>query len=231
MGSQKRQSLHRGQPGRLRTARLAGGTARKERTTIINLSYLKSGCNTLQGRFEELLATHIQRLKIHGDKAIGLAPCHEDTRPSFTADLTKCVYYCFTCGAGGGVRDFAQLVGEEWDSLRRNSHGNCARRQKRRALEAVRKAYRDWQRRRYIELTDELHQLRQEKEIAAIAYQHLLKNPERFTDKQYHYWTDNLAKIVDRIVELEDTGLLDLFIGTAHESERFALWRAEVSHV
>ncbi|MBI3798215.1 MAG: hypothetical protein HY268_14775, partial [Deltaproteobacteria bacterium] len=44
----------------------------------------------------------------------GSCPLHEDKHPSFSANLSKGVFHCFSCGAGGGVKRFAELVGEPW---------------------------------------------------------------------------------------------------------------------
>ncbi|MGE0827433.1 MAG: CHC2 zinc finger domain-containing protein [Candidatus Binatia bacterium] len=68
----------------------------------------------LQQRFSDLLERHVQRLTVHGHKASGLCPFHKDRRPSFSADLEKGVWYCFPCGRGGGIKDFALAVGEQW---------------------------------------------------------------------------------------------------------------------
>lgn len=69
----------------------------------------------LSVRFLTLLETHVSRLTVRGKKATGLCPFHPDRTPSFTADLEKMVWYCFPCGKGGGVKDFALLVGEGWN--------------------------------------------------------------------------------------------------------------------
>lgn len=82
----------------------------------------------LQDRFRLLLWQHVQKLTIRGNRATGLAPCHEDRSPSFSANLEQGVWYCHTCGKGGGVKDFAQLVGEEWGSSRSESRAAKARR-------------------------------------------------------------------------------------------------------
>lgn len=73
-----------------------------------------SAYTSLSDRFCLLLERHIQGLRVHGARATGCAPCHADRHPSFSADLEKGVWYCHTCGKGGGVKDFALLVGEPW---------------------------------------------------------------------------------------------------------------------
>ena len=76
----------------------------------------------LSDRFLALLETHVSRLTVRGRKATGLCPLHPDRSPSFTADLEKQVWYCFPCARGGGVRDFALAVGEQWGTERRSPH-------------------------------------------------------------------------------------------------------------
>lgn len=73
----------------------------------------------LRQRFIGLLEKHVSRLIVRGRKANGLCPFHPDRNPSFTADLEKLVWFCFPCGQGGGVRDFARLVGEGWTAGKR----------------------------------------------------------------------------------------------------------------
>ena len=70
---------------------------------------------TLHDRFLNLLEKHVSRLTVRDRKVTGLCPFHPDRTPSFTADLEKCVWYCFPCSKGGGVKDFALLIGEGWD--------------------------------------------------------------------------------------------------------------------
>jgi hypothetical protein len=47
---------------------------------------------------------------------------HQEKTPSLSIDLEKGVFYCFGCGASGGVKQFAELVGEEWSHARSASH-------------------------------------------------------------------------------------------------------------
>ena len=77
-----------------------------------------TGLFALRERFAALLEQHVSKLKVRGSKATGCCPFHPDRTPSFSADLEKCVWHCFGCGDGGGVKDFAELVGEPWGSPR-----------------------------------------------------------------------------------------------------------------
>ena len=62
--------------------------------------------------FPDLLSRHVANLKQRGVKITGLCPFHSEKTPSFSANLEKGVYYCFGCGAKGGVVAFAKAVGE-----------------------------------------------------------------------------------------------------------------------
>jgi len=75
----------------------------------------------LQERFSDLLQQHVHKLTIRGNRATGLSPCHEDRSPSFSADLERCIWFCHACGLGGGVRAFAELVGEPWENIHHES--------------------------------------------------------------------------------------------------------------
>lgn len=85
---------------------------------MLDLDQSRGPAFDLQDRFLSLLGRHVQRLHITGSKATGLAPCHDDKSPSFSVDLDRGLWYCFACGRGGGVKDFAELVGEPWPSAR-----------------------------------------------------------------------------------------------------------------
>lgn len=65
-------------------------------------------------RFLPLLEHHVQRLTIRGIKASGSCPFHPDRHPSFSANLEKGVWFCFSCAKGGSVKAFALAVGEPW---------------------------------------------------------------------------------------------------------------------
>ncbi|MCL2546868.1 MAG: DNA primase [Oscillospiraceae bacterium] len=49
-------------------------------------------------------------LKSQGGRWIGLCPFHNEKTPSFNVTPEKQAYYCFGCGAGGGVVQFVQNV-------------------------------------------------------------------------------------------------------------------------
>ncbi len=76
------------------------------------------GSDTLPLRFRALLETHVPRLKVTGTKATGHVPWREDKHPSFSADLAKGVWFDHGRGEGGGVKRFAELVGDPWGTTR-----------------------------------------------------------------------------------------------------------------
>lgn len=69
---------------------------------------------SLTTRFISFLERHVDKLRFLGPKARGLCPLHAERTPSFSANVEKGVWYCFGCGRGGGVKDFALAIGEQW---------------------------------------------------------------------------------------------------------------------
>lgn len=64
--------------------------------------------------FPDLLAKHVVKLTVRGDRARGVCPFHESNNPmSFSASLSKGVWSCWSCGKNGGVVDFARHVGAD----------------------------------------------------------------------------------------------------------------------
>jgi hypothetical protein len=61
----------------------------------------------------ELFARHLD-LRPLRHRARGVVVCifHKDRTPSLSVDVEAGVFNCFACGAKGGLRHFAQLVGE-----------------------------------------------------------------------------------------------------------------------
>ncbi len=84
-------------------------------------------------RFPLLLERHVFKFRRRGNKVTGSCPWHEDKHPSFSADLSKGVFHCFSCGASGGVKRFAELVGEPWGTA------SLSRREKARAAVLLRR--------------------------------------------------------------------------------------------
>ncbi|MBI3302168.1 MAG: hypothetical protein HYZ72_08860, partial [Deltaproteobacteria bacterium] len=83
----------------------------------------------LRPRFLALLERCVGKLRVAGNKATGLAPCHDDRNPSFSADLDRCLWYCHACARGGGVKAFAELVGERWEDDLHSRHSSLNREQ------------------------------------------------------------------------------------------------------
>ncbi len=70
----------------------------------------------------ELFARHLDLSPLRGRRR-GLVECifHDDRRASLSVDLDREVFHCFACGVGGGIKRFAELVGEQIDGLPRRS--------------------------------------------------------------------------------------------------------------
>ena len=61
----------------------------------------------------DLFARHLDLEPLRGRRR-GSVRCifHEERTPSLSVDLDRGVFYCFGCGEQGGIRRFAELVGE-----------------------------------------------------------------------------------------------------------------------
>src|SRR5262249_44714932 len=55
-------------------------------------------------------------------------PISGERTPRVSAHLEKCVFYCFGCCIFGGVKKFAELVGEPWGASRSEARTAKARR-------------------------------------------------------------------------------------------------------
>lgn len=84
--------------------------------------------HTLQHCFTTLLERHVPKLIIRSSHATGCCPFHEDTFPSFSADIERGLWFCHACAKGGGVKAFALAVGEDWNNTHAESRIAKARR-------------------------------------------------------------------------------------------------------
>lgn len=85
------------------------------KTTGASFSYEMSGVNS--ARFIDMLAR--KGIYLRGSRGRVKCPFHDGkTDTSLSIDTDKGVFYCFGCGVKGGVRAFAELVGEPWATSR-----------------------------------------------------------------------------------------------------------------
>jgi DNA primase len=184
---------------------------------------------TLQARFSDLLHRHVPGFIPRNGRGVVLCLFHQEKTPSLSIDLEKGVFHCFGCGVGGGVKKFAELVGELW----RHSRVSPKRRRLATvynfALAKAKRAYEEWQRQELINLTDQYRLLSDELEVTTIAYRAIHRQPNLYTTEEQFFWTRRLASLYDRLATLEHD--LDLLTYAVHEAGRFAWWREEVSHV
>lgn len=78
--------------------------------------------------FQDYLHRYVHKITIRWPRATGLCPFHQERTPSFSADLDRGVWHCFGCSQSGGVKKFAELVGEPWGSSHNESRVARARR-------------------------------------------------------------------------------------------------------
>ena len=65
-------------------------------------------------RFSDIRLEVMTRLgqgKKQGDEFVCCCPFHEERNPSFSLNMEKGVYYCFGCGASGGLNQLATKLG------------------------------------------------------------------------------------------------------------------------
>ncbi len=182
----------------------------------------KSSLN-LPSIFQAYLSRYVHKIVIRGRRATGLCPFHADQHPSFSADLERCIWFCHACNHGGGVKRFAELIGEPWGNNIRCASG--AARAHHLALAAARQEYKAWARRRLIELTDQYRLLSDELEIAIIAYRAINRRPDVYSNEEKSFWTHRLTSIYDRSAVLEHD--LDILTFQKLESVRLVWWEEE----
>lgn len=83
--------------------------------------------SALQARFSDLVYRHIPGFRSRKGRGVVLCLFHQEKIPSLSIDLERCVFYCFGCNVSGGVKRFAELVGEPWGSVRSESRATKAR--------------------------------------------------------------------------------------------------------
>lgn len=176
---------------------------------------------TLLNRFLALLERYVQKLRVRGDRAIGCCPFHKDRKPSFSADLAKGVFYCFSCGAGGGVRDFAQRVGEDWTSApeTRQQHAHRV------ALAAAKENYQSWEHRTFNRLLDE----RKQTEAAQKPLISLYKKIEGFGNEFPAWLIKKISSNYDQLARIELK--LDYLTLREYEKVRLRWWEEETERV
>src|SRR5690348_15393433 len=71
---------------------------------IADAQLVKAGCDFIA------IGSRYTRLKRSGRQYVGLCPFHKERHPSFYIHPVKKTFYCFGCGAGGGVFRFVMLA-------------------------------------------------------------------------------------------------------------------------
>jgi hypothetical protein len=187
----------------------------------------------LYAQFLSLLERHVKSLRITGNRARGLSPCHDDHNPSFSANLEMGQWFCHSCQIGGGVKKFAFLVGEvsSFSSrISRNQTSPTSRRvhAQRQAIAEAEASYQAWDRQQFITLTDRLHELRAEIEVYEIAYRAAVRRPGLYTREEFGFWTHRLGSLYDIREWLNHH--IDWLTDHTTEAERLREWAEEVQH-
>ena len=156
-------------------------------------------------------------------------------RDRFRAWPERGRYWCRQCGRRGDalqyLRDFHGLTFAEakralgLDTAPPSRAETKRRRTHRVALAAARAAYRSWERRRLIALTDQYRELSTGREVAEIAYRAISRRPDLYSEQERR-WVVTLATVYDRLAVLEHE--LGILTYRQHEAGRFAWWLEEV---
>ncbi|PRY42061.1 DNA primase [Geodermatophilus tzadiensis] len=63
-----------------------------------------------RSRIDEVVGEHLQLKRAGGGSLKGLCPFHDEKSPSFHVTLSRNLWHCFGCGAGGDVIGFVQQI-------------------------------------------------------------------------------------------------------------------------
>lgn len=67
-------------------------------------------------KFYDLFSKYMPELKRGREQQIVVCIFHNDTKPSLSINLEKGVFHCFGCGKKGGIKEFCELVGENFEN-------------------------------------------------------------------------------------------------------------------
>jgi hypothetical protein len=91
----------------------------------------------LQARF--IASLESQGITMSKPRGMVLCIFHPEKTPSISIDTDRGVFHCFGCGIGGGVKDFARLLGEEWPTGKSKATTPAQCRERARAVIAARR--------------------------------------------------------------------------------------------
>ena len=176
---------------------------------------------TWKERFTDLLARH--GISMRGPRGIVRCLFHQDKTPSLSIDIERGLFHCFGCGASGGVRKFAELLGEKWANNHRSETQEA--RADRIAHDRVREDFRAWKWQNIFDLTDWHRDLLTQREDAQIACRAIEKNPDSYSQKEKLYWTSQPTSLKEQLDSLQRE--LDIFADDRFMPERIARWALE----
>ena len=79
------------------------------------MTHYSSPSSSRREQFEALLWRHgadPSRLRSGRGRVRCILPGHDDSNPSLSLDLAACLFYCFGCGRGGGLKALCELLDE-----------------------------------------------------------------------------------------------------------------------
>lgn len=176
-------------------------------------------------RFGTLVRRYVPNLRVVGPRGTGLCPFHNDKNPSLSIDFERGIFHCFGCGQSGGVKKFAELVGEPWT---RTSSESREEKTQRISVQAARDEYKVWQDERFNTLVAEQQELDNALADAVVVYGLLHRRPYLFVEEQARQCEQRLGALHHRLATVNND--LDILTIHALEPERLLWWKAEQEH-
>lgn len=98
-----------------------------------------------------------------GNALWAICPFHAETRPSFNVSIEKQVFYCFGCQVGGdaikfimALKGYSYLQALRYLAIGKKNNSETVKNAISRDRELI-KLFRQWEKKKHIELTDNLH--------------------------------------------------------------------------
>jgi len=161
-----------------------------------------------------------------GNEWAGLCPFHEEKTPSFFVNPDKGFYHCYGCSRGGDLISFLrEKRGLSYPEAARLSGKEVISRDKQpdmtkvEAREQILAQFHQWEQSRI----DQITELREEIEIAEIAFWSTTRAPEVWTEDECNYWREYLNDLYNQYeITLEEN-----LTFAVDEEAAWKEWRSE----
>jgi hypothetical protein len=164
----------------------------------------------------------------------GLCPLHQEKTASFSVNDERGLFHCFGCGAGGDLVSYlvekrglsmrealtraGKILPTQDNALLREDRRRARRKQE--THEAVVARFQAWWRHRVQMIAD----LREEIEVAEIAYRATWRDPHLWTEEEVNYWCTRLGNLYLNL----DILLHENLTYAADEQAAWEAWRTSL---